>query len=891
MGKFIGKLGLWLLTAGIITLVAFNSLVTRRRMSHDNGMTCKGKIRILDELEIPPSDFFEPGREFPCRLRHASVSFEDDARLVVRSGSLKFSDTDHESPLDIMMNTGTAGPFQHAWDFLKFMIATIKGREGHIKPYLDANPHLSDGITKSVCYPDTFALLNYHSKTALGYKDKGGKDWYIKFKLTPWDRGPDRGRPTDEELKEFWLQAPKPGETRSRNFLKDEFLRRVADGPVKYHLQAQFHEVIEGEDRQILNCGIAWDEETHPWIDLADVEVDEVMPTAEGNMTWYDVLNHPRCMSIPESRSIFDPASINYLRAKDGWAKNARMQGYKWWGQLPPLVDDRNADKSTIPIICLPQDEPEFTRDMRACELISQREIYVFESNDGTPPHVRRLPKCEEFTTHKSRGMIKDIAYGILNGTIAGIETLINDRKSLKVFDRYYPLWEEPAVVDRFGSDLEFGRQRLNGLNPVLVKRCNQIPDNFPVTEDTVEGLLDKGDSLEKAAATNRLYLLDHQAVGGIKVKNGYLAIPLTLFYCNKKGQFLPVAIQLEQDPGPTVPIFTPKDPYWLWTTAKTYVQAADATYHEVASHLLRTHLVMETFAVATHRHLHERHPMFQLLAPHFHATMAINNSARDVMLACGGPIDKTLSLGAEGSIELLKKEYANWDFSLCDLPQDIIDRGLDDRKAMPLNFYRDDGLLVWEAIARYVTNVVEFWYKSDADVAADAELQAWFAELDSPEIGKVKGLPEGGSASTLLTVKTTMTRIIFTCTAEHSSVNNGQYEMFGYPPNVPGSMYEPWPTTKADPLSEEDFVSRLPNHKRCAAQMQMVYLLSQPTRWNIGDFEKSYFHACPGFWQHVRSFREELEEISETIAKRNKGLEFPYVYMDPKQISESIAI
>ena len=453
--KIIGKLGLWLLTGGIIALVAFNSLVSRRRMSHDNGIVCKGKVRILDELSVPPCDFFQPGKEFPCRIRHASVSFADDARLVVRSASLKFADADHESKFDIMMNTGTAGPFAHAWDFLKFMIATIRGREQHIKPYLDANPGLADGIKLSICYPDTFALLNYHSKTALAYRDSNDKDWYIKFKLAPWDRGPDRGRPTKQELEEFWLQAPKPGEDRSRNFLKDELRRRLDQGPVKYHLQAQFHAVQPGEDREILNCGVAWNDDTHPWQDLAEVELDEVMETEAGNLTSYDVCNHPPNMSIPEASSIFDPASINYLRAKDGLAKRARMKGYKLWGQLPPLVDDRCAGHSRIPRICLSQDEPAESAEMRADELISKRDIYLFESGGGIPPHARHLPESEEFTRAKSRGMLKTMAYGLFNAFISKVEQIGKRRNGLRNFNRHYPLWQKPPVSKRFGSDLE----------------------------------------------------------------------------------------------------------------------------------------------------------------------------------------------------------------------------------------------------------------------------------------------------------------------------------------------------------------------------------------------------------------------------------------------------
>ncbi len=889
----INKLVLWFFALSILLLVTLDSLFRRIRMSHENGLVCKARIRILDHLTIPPSDFFEPGKEFACRLRHASVSFEDDARLVVRSASLKFDDSDQDSPLDIMMNTGTGGPFAHAWHFLKFFIATVRGREQHLEPYLDENPDIAKGITESICYPDTFALLNYHSKTALGYRDITGKDWYIKFKLAPWDRLPDRGRPTEQELEHFWLQDTKPGEARSRNFLKDEYRRRIKLEPVKYHLQAQFHEVIENEDREILNCAIPWDEESHPWLDLAEVEVNAVMPTEAGNHTSYDICNHPPCMSIPTAKSIFDPASINYLRAKDNRAKRARIFGYKLWGQRDRLVDDRNPFSSSTPPIVLPQNDTPDAAAMRADQLISKQIEYQYAPFDGTPPHVKKLPKGEDFTKQESSDMIKDIAIAILNACASYLITfyhkLFRSRKTLAAFDRYYPLWKVPKVSNRFSTDLEFGRQRLNGVNPVLLKKCTNLPEKFPVTDAIVDGLLAKGDSLASAAAGARLYLLDHEKIGNIKVKNGYLAVPISLFYVNTDGQMLPIAIQLEQTPGPEVPIFTPKDPFWLWTTVKAYVQSADATYHEVASHLLRTHFVMETFVVAMHRQLHERHPIHQLLAPHFHSTLAINHSARFVMLAEKKLIDQTLALGAKGSKELLCREYSNWDFSLTNFEKDLADRGVDNEATLPYYFYRDDGLLLWRAIGKHVSAVVDYWYADDDAICTDTELQAWLEELVSPDIGRVRGLPEDGKISNRENIKKVLKSIIFTCTAEHASVNNGQYEMFGYPPNVPGSMYQPWPTNKHDPLSEMDFVSRLPNHLKCIEQLSMVHLLSKPARWMMGTFEMPYFHGNREMWRHTSEFRQELDRISEIINKRNRGLEYPYNYLNPQQISESI--
>ena len=40
-------------------------------MSHWHGVAARGTLRIVDDPAFPDHDFFRPGREFPCRLRHA----------------------------------------------------------------------------------------------------------------------------------------------------------------------------------------------------------------------------------------------------------------------------------------------------------------------------------------------------------------------------------------------------------------------------------------------------------------------------------------------------------------------------------------------------------------------------------------------------------------------------------------------------------------------------------------------------------------------------------------------------------------------------------------------------------------------------------------------------
>nr|XP_032801203.1 arachidonate 5-lipoxygenase-like [Petromyzon marinus] len=279
-------------------------------------------------------------------------------------------------------------------------------------------------------------------------------------------------------------------------------------------------------------------------------------------------------------------------------------------------------------------------------------------------------------------------------------------------------------ISHHWHQDWFFGYQFMNGVNPVLVKRCTKLPENVPVTTNMVKSSLVRECSLEDEIKHGNVYIVDYQCLDGIPgntfkhSKPFYLAAPMCLLYVNKQGQLLPIAIQLQQKPSVDNPIFLPSDSAHDWMLAKMWVRSMDFQIHEISTHLLKTHLLAKVFTMATLWQLSTMHPVHKLLYRHLRFTLEINVRARTQLVGTGAFADQ---LGGKG-LKALAYRY------LCIL-KDVSNRGVGDLPSC--NYYRDDACSIWKTIHKFVDKIPAIFYKSDEDVKGDTELQAFVDDIN----------------------------------------------------------------------------------------------------------------------------------------------------------------
>ncbi|XP_029020122.1 polyunsaturated fatty acid lipoxygenase ALOX15B-like [Betta splendens] len=503
------------------------------------------------------------------------------------------------------------------------------------------------------------------------------------------------------------------------------------------------------------------------------------------------------------------------------------------------------------------------------------------------------LPAEVQFSFTKDAEFKFTAATGLAELNLKGYANCDKKWPDLESFHRVF--WRKTTVPEyveeHWKEDAFFGYQFLNGVNPRLIRRCSALPSNLSVTDDMVfpSGQYSLAEEIKKG----NIFLCDYKNLDGVKAntingKQQYLTAPLVLLHRTPDANMMPLAIQLKQTPADDNPVFLPSDSEYDWLTAKIFVRSADFTEHQLNTHLLRTHLLAEVFAVSLLRNLPMVHPLYKLLIPHTRYTLQINYLARLFLISETGIFTKFSASGGEGMTTILKRSLSSMTYSSLCLPEDIAERGLE---AVPNFYYKDDGLRLWEIIHRFVEGIIGHYYKCDTDVEKDSELQKWIGEIF--EHGFLSqsdtGIPQSFSTMTELTKFITM--VIFSGSCQHAAVNSGQYDYGGWMPNTPITLQLPPPTRKGT-TSEETMLQMFPDVNTTVQGMATMWLLSKQSTDFVpfGQYPEEHFSEqipC----QLVKDFQAELKNLSSDIKARNSPLKLPYPYLDPAELENSVAI
>lgn len=472
--------------------------------------------------------------------------------------------------------------------------------------------------------------------------------------------------------------------------------------------------------------------------------------------------------------------------------------------------------------------------------------------------------------------------------------------RTLETYREIFKTIPLPAIGYTFQEDSEFAWLRVGGPNSVLIEAIDAVPEGCAITAEQYAGIV-AGDTLEAALGDGRLFQCDYAALsilqdGTYEGASKFVYCPIALFAVPPgTGSLVPVAIRCDpsNEDCPVMLPSTAADRLWGWQMAKLVVQVADGNYHELFVHLAHTHLVTEAIGVATHRQLSNRHPLWALIVPHLEGTFFINYAAATSLITSGGPIDHIFA-GTIGSSQQTAA-HARLTFNFADkmLPADFATRGVGTDSALTDYPYRDDGLLVWQAIGQWVSAYVGVYYDGDEAVAQDTELAAWAAAVIAE--GKLEGFVAPATIDELVA---TLTMIVFTASAQHAAVNFPQRTVMEFAPAVTGALWQTAPTSEKG-HAKADWLGMMPPQELALEQLKVLHLLGSLYYRPLGNYRSPDF-PYPAWFQDPRvtgaegplaAFVADLQNVEEQIEARNANRLRPYPFLLPSQIPTSTNI
>lgn len=579
-------------------------------------------------------------------------------------------------------------------------------------------------------------------------------------------------------------------------------------------------------------------------------------------------------------------------------------------------------------------------------------------SNDLYPPHLLAIPQGQEegptgvgdIFNAQEKGVVGQIATAfafIIPEDIDAKEGTPFEGPSLADCEKYNREHPSPKTDIMNGenignlpdwySDARFAQQFFSGVNPSTITKAQPDRVKDYITEAEKQGLEDVKKLLSEGSD---LFIQDYsyfrqatglsneedfrnavpELVGGKPTGNmafRFACAPVAIFQLHCDGRLHPLAITIDHKGSldKSITIFnrrlTPsqksdideKDD-WAWRYAKTCVQTADWARHEVATHLVDTHMVEEAIIVATNRTVEENHILYELLSPHWFRTLALNKAARDTLvpaviarLAGFGP---SINSKTSRVMALVNWSYKNFNFQDKYVPNDLKKRGFA-AEALTEEKYRNypyatDMYLLWGVIHDFVKSVLRTKYKSDADVQNDTCIANWCKEIQTN--GQISSFP---TITTFDQLVDAATMCIHTASPQHTAVNYLQDYYYSFVPAKPPALCTPLPKDLAtlQKYNETDLTAALPigsgspkwKDWLLAAQLPELLSYKVDSQYNLITYAKSLYNVNKSRTddENEKWNSETIKEAAALFYSRLKELDSIFKHVSDRQTEGTI--
>ncbi|KAK2466546.1 hypothetical protein APHAL10511_001408 [Amanita phalloides] len=477
------------------------------------------------------------------------------------------------------------------------------------------------------------------------------------------------------------------------------------------------------------------------------------------------------------------------------------------------------------------------------------------------------------------------------------------------------------GLRDDWYTDVAFGQQQFTGVNSTTITLApRRWIDEFKTVSqaqrriDVTKLLTDDPTSIFIQDYSDFRSAMSVSANSEFTLEGRYGCSSVVLFHLEPEGRLHPIAITIDYKGSMenSVTIFnrritsaTPGDEYedWPWRYAKMCAQVSDWLRHEVAIHLVNTHLVEEVIIVSAHRIFEPFHIIFKLLEPHWTTTLPLNKSARETLVP--KIIIPMTGFTATQTYAFLMKSYDKFDWTNLYIPNDLRRRGFpmeDLDKVKYHNYaYARDIARMWLIIRKFVRTVLSDAYPGgDEQVANDQFIATFCDDVRSQRGGRFTSFPDINTLDELIDF---ITMCIHIASPQHTAVNYLQQYYQTFVPNKPSALFTRLPQTleQLQSLREDDILLALPVRKSrdWLIMAQVPYLLSfeVPDEGTILHYATTTADS-PSAPEVIRnaakSLRDDLNGFINTVAQHSKELDdqsTPYLVMDPSKTAISILI